>query len=77
MKYDPKLPVGTKYCLCSGCGEYFTNDFNFNMHRQDGPTGRVCVHPSTLLTKTGIARLRLNAKGYWARPANNHPRIAE
>ena len=65
---DPKLPHGSKFCLCSGCGEYFTNEKNFSMHRRGEPSARYCVHPSKLLTKTGKAYLRLNAAGYWARP---------
>ncbi len=61
-----KLPLNTKYCLCSACGEYFTNVANFDMHRRGEPTARVCLDPAHITSKTGKAKLRLNAKGYWA-----------
>ncbi len=63
----PDLPHGSKYCYCAACGEYFTNETNFNLHRRGEPTARYCVHPSEVRTKRGIAKLRLNTKGYWAR----------
>ena len=65
---DPKLRPGTRHCLCSDCGEYFTNVQNFDMHRRHTRTTSFCVHPSTLVSKTGKARLRRNAMGLWARP---------
>ena len=72
---DPKLPIGTKYCLCKRCGEYFTNETSFSMHQRiDGKTA-YCVHPMGVVTKTGKPRLRLNVRGYWARPGR-HPESA-
>ena len=65
---DPKLPFGSRRCLCSGCGEYFSNVRNFDMHRTGEGKGRSCIHPSKLVTKKGKARLRLNADGIWVRP---------
>ena len=71
-----KLPIGTKYCLCPACGEYFTNVVNFDLHRvwtmpPKGVTRRAsdvrCVDPEALVDKNGNARLRRNAKGCWAR----------
>ena len=67
---DPKLPIGTNFCKCAACGEYFTNETNFDMHRRENAGTRYCTHPSELLTKAGKARLSLNAKGYWARPGS-------
>ena len=65
---DPKLPHGSRFCLCSGCGEYFTNPRNHALHRRGKPESRFCVYPGDLVTKEGKARLRLNPKGYWAQP---------
>jgi len=65
---DPKLPVGTKYCLCTRCGEYFTNETTFSMHQRVERGASSCVPPDTVVTKTGKPRLTLNARGYWSRP---------
>lgn len=62
---DPRLRPGTNHCKCSGCGEYFTGDTAFRMHRRLGPEGRFCLHPSRVETKEGIGLLRLNDKGLW------------
>jgi hypothetical protein len=62
---DPKLPAGTKYCLCAGCGEYFTSAYTFDMHRAGEPEARYCVDPTKILDKQRRPRLRLNDKGYW------------
>lgn len=53
---DPKLPIGSNYCRCSGCGEYFTNIRPFEFHRKRGQ----CVDPAT------DKRLKLNDRGYWS-----------
>ena len=63
---DPKLRPGTKYCKCPACGEYFTSDSNFLMHRAGAPEKRYCVHPSKVLGKDRKPRLRLTDTGYWA-----------
>ena len=60
---DPKLPVGTNFCKCSGCGEYFGGVSGFDMHRVD----RACLPPSEVASKEGEAMLRLNERGYWVR----------
>ncbi len=65
---DPKLPFGTNFCKCPACGEYFTNVANFDMHRRGEAEGRHCIPPTHIVSKSGKARLRLNAQGYWARP---------
>ena len=54
---------------CAVCGEYFTTENNFEMHRRTvsrNPYRRVCLNPGTITNKRGKARLRLNAKGLWA-----------
>ena len=69
---DPKLGIGTNHCKCSVCGEYFTTEANFAAHRQGKPQNRRCIDPGTLVTKKGIVRYRINAKGLWA-GADNRP----
>ena len=70
-----KLPLNTKFCECSACGEIFTNVNNFDLHRTwvnltkgtpKRPENRICVDPGTLVNKKGNARLRRNARGLWA-----------
>ena len=73
---DPKLMPGTKHCKCAACGEYFTTEDNFDMHRTYAEKGnenarmRVCVPPGTLVWRNGKnagkARLHLNSRGLWA-----------
>jgi len=63
---DPKLRPGTNHCLCSACGEYFTCDKNFQLHRSGRGSNRRCVNPSSIVDKRGIARLRRNDRGLWA-----------
>ena len=73
---DPKLPIGSNHCLCSGCGRYFTTVANFDAHRKGkfAPVGegnsqnRRCVDPSTIKRKNGSARYRFSVKGLWASP---------
>ena len=64
---DPKLKPNTKHCLCSGCGEYFTNENNFRLHRSGDEDNRVCTYPGDIVSKKGKAKLRLNTRGLWAR----------
>jgi predicted anti-sigma-YlaC factor YlaD len=71
---DPKLTIGSNYCKCPACGEYFTNVANFDMHRRGDATARECINPAELVTKTGKRRLTLNARGYWSRPGGFHER---
>ena len=63
---DPRLPFYSNHCKCSACGEYFTCDYNFRLHRHGHAQERRCLDPSTLHDKNGIARLRRNDKGLWA-----------
>jgi hypothetical protein len=62
---DPKLPPGTKYCLCAGCDEYFTSEYTFDMHRAGEPSARYCIPPEKVLDKQRRPKLRLNDRGYW------------
>lgn len=61
---DPKLPVGTNYCKCSACGEYFGGVSGFDLHRR-GTEDRACLPPSQVANKEGKSLLRLNERGYW------------
>lgn len=54
---DPKLPTGTHYCLCSGCGRYFGGVSGFEAHR----VRFQCVDPASV-------GLTLDARGYWRKP---------
>lgn len=66
---DPRLMPRTNHCLCSLCGEYFTTEKNYEMHRQTvsrKPYTRVCLDPATITTQNKKARLRRNSKGLWS-----------
>jgi len=68
-KNDPKLPYGSNYCKCVACGEYFTSDSTFRLHRVDDAdsiSGRACRDPAKILDKTRKPRLRLTPSGHWA-----------
>lgn len=65
MSSDPKLPPYKKFCKCASCGEYFTSEYTFDMHRAGQPTARYCKHPSKVLDKQRRPKLRLNDAGYW------------
>jgi len=62
---DPKLPVGTNYCLCSACGEYFGGVRAFELHRVGPAAKRSCLHPSRVSNGKNRPLLRLNKRGYW------------
>lgn len=34
--HNPKLPIGTRYCQCPSCREYFRSDSAFTAHRKGG-----------------------------------------
>ena len=66
---DPKLPLNSRFCKCAACGEYFTSDSSFIVHRvkdDSSPTGRACADPSKILDRQRKPRLRLTTTGYWA-----------
>jgi len=56
-----KLPVGTNFCRCSACGEYFTSVLPFDMHRTGKADNRSCLNADQMVKK-GMDR---NRKGYW------------
>ena len=67
---DPKLPVGTNLCKCSGCNEYFGGVASFDLHRVVGSGAgrdRACLPPSEVADKHNRPVLRLNDRGYWVR----------
>ena len=59
---DPKLKLGTRFCLCSACGRYFGGISGFDLHRREG----ACLAPETLTNKDGERLLFLSASGYWS-----------
>ena len=63
---DPKLKPGTNYCLCAGCGEYFTSDHTFKMHRVGAAGKRRCRDPAKILDRSRKPRLRMATSGHWA-----------
>lgn len=62
---DPKLPVGSNFCLCGSCGEYFGGVKSFDTHRH-GNDVRACYGPSVMRERG----LELNSRGYWIRSWN-------
>lgn len=71
---DPKLPVASKYCLCSPCGEYFNSEKGFNMHRIGNPGSRKCRSKAQMKARG----MSVNHKGYWITqkydPQSHQPR---
>lgn len=64
---DPRLPVGSGFCLCSSCGEYFVNDRAFERHRIAVPGIRsfaACI-PVEALIRKGFQKLELKNNWYW------------
>ena len=61
------LPAGSKFCQCSGCGEYFTAPSSFDNHRvgkyeiTTGPDRRRCLTTAELRTRGW----RKTVSGYW------------
>ena len=60
---DPKLGIGTRFCLCRSCGQYFGGASGFDLHRRDGR----CVPPDSLVDGKGTRLLFLNTRGYWGK----------
>ena len=66
---DPKLPFNSNRCKCAACGEYFTSESSFKLHRVDdesGISGRACRDPAKILDKSRKPRLRRTPSGHWA-----------
>jgi hypothetical protein len=55
------IKIGTNFCKCPACGEYFTSDYPFRMHRTGPYTGRKCLSKEEMETKG----MEFNRKGYW------------
>lgn len=64
---DPMLPVGSNYCKCGACGEYFGGANAFAKHRIKNAGGGLCVPPSDVRNRKNELVLELNSKGYWVR----------
>jgi hypothetical protein len=58
---DPKLPVGSAYCQCAVCLEYFNSDAAFTLHRKGDVDERYCLTDEAMLAR-GMAQ---NDRGYW------------
>ena len=72
---DPMLPIGTNYCLCRGCGQYFGSVNAFDKHRSGPATARFCLETAELDGKGW----RKDKKGYWRTPggARKWPKKAD
>lgn len=60
---DPKLKLGTAYCLCRTCGSYFGGVASFDLHRRD----MACLPPGDVADRKGRALLKLTERGYWVK----------
>ena len=58
---DPKLPPGTNYCRCGGCGEYFKSPSGFDKHRVTDKGERRCLTVIEMFAE-GMSK---NERGYW------------
>jgi uncharacterized C2H2 Zn-finger protein len=67
MSSDPKLPLGSCFCRCPECGEYFASETSFDLHRTGShqKRERACFAPIEVRDKHSRPMLRLNEKGYW------------
>ena len=64
---DPKLPIGTNYCKCSACGEYFGGVTAFDLHRYGNYPERACLPPADVKDKHERPLLKVSKRGYWVR----------
>jgi len=62
---DPKLPVGSNRCRCSGCGRYFSSVASFDAHRLGDGESRHCLSEPAMRARGMV----VNEKGYWATSA--------
>lgn len=67
---DLKLPLGTNFCKCPACGEYFGGVQAFDDHRVGPAADRRCLPLCTMADKQDGRRLRLNSQGYWIQARN-------
>lgn len=57
---DPKLPFGSRRCLCTRCQRYFSSPGTFDAHWTDGG----CVDPATITTSYRM----VERDGVWGWP---------
>lgn len=65
-----KLPLGSKVCQCSACGEYFSTPANFDKHRSGPWEARICLNPASV----GLVKGRMNR---WAAPSGDNHRFGK
>ena len=70
---DPKLPPGSNFCHCSGCGAYFLNVRAFDRHRVGPARDRACTAGPDMAD----AGLELDPRGYWRFPKGPAPKITK
>lgn len=55
--------------MCASCGEFFSNENNFDLHRKGKGKSRFCVDPSTLVSKSGENLLKIrhtdSGESFW------------
>lgn len=65
MASDSRLNLGTRFCKCSACGQYFGGIGGFDMHRVGHWERRLCLDPAAVVGRAGNRKLWLNERGYW------------
>jgi hypothetical protein len=61
------LPIGSKVCQYSACGEYFSTPTWFDKHRSGPYTARICLNPADI----GLIK---GANGRWCHPSRGQGR---
>lgn len=59
--HDEKLPPASNFCRCAECGEYFTSETPYDMHRVGAGHARRCLTQEEMRVR-GMSR---NQRGYW------------
>jgi hypothetical protein len=60
---DPKLPIGSGYCRCPKCGEYFLSEAAFSAHRRGDENDRHCLAAEDMNDRGMVLVARQN--GYY------------
>ena len=55
------LSVGTNYCKCCACGEYFNSEHAFDVHRTGNHGNRRCFTTSEMIER-GMGK---SGRDYW------------
>jgi len=63
---DAKLPVGSRFCKCGACGEYFGGVIAFEQHRIGPARDRSCL-PLAAMRENGLRSVVKANGAYWAR----------